>query len=371
VPPAKRFVGGTGTTSASLFSPLNGSRAQRFGAGAEVNSRHEEVDMAAPLAKNAPRKESTSTTLRGQSENRIPLIRRVQRLTPWVYLAVPLALLITFVYIPCVNLFYYSITDWDGLTPNPSIVGLYNYRQIFTNPEYFDVFKVSLYYIAGAAVQIGLALYFAMILSFNVKFKNLWKGIIFFPYLINGVAIAFIFNFFFAPGGTLDSVLKVVGYHNQYNSNGTELAHHLWLGDPHLVNISLASVSVWRYLGLNFVLFLGAIQSIPSDLYEAAELDGASRWKQFRYIIAPSIKPILSLSVLLAIAGSLSVFEVPYIMLLGANGSATFVIQTVRTAFDFHEVGQASALAVVLLLIVLAVTWLQRLLFPDREVDLT
>jgi ABC-type sugar transport systems, permease components len=194
--------------------------------------------------------------------------------------------------------------------------------------------------------------------------------VIFFPYLINGVAIAFIFNFFFAPGGTLDSVLKVIGYHNQYTSNGTVLAHHLWLGDPHLVNISLASVSVWRYLGLNFVLFLGAIQSIPSDLYEAAELDGANRWHQFRYIIAPSIKPLISLSVILAVSGSLAVFEIPYIMLLGANGSATFVIQTVNTAFTFHEVGQASALAVVLLLIVLAVTWVQRRVIPDKEVDL-
>ncbi len=303
--------------------------------------------------------------------NRTPRFRRAQRLTPWVYLAVPLALLVTFVYIPCVNLFYYSITDWDGLTPNPALVGLYNYGQIFTNPQYFDVFKVSLYYIGGAAIQICLALYFATILSFKVKFKNFWKGLIFFPYLINGVAIAFIFNFFFAPGGTLDSVLKVIGYDNQYTSNGTVLAHHLWLGDPHLVNISLASVSVWRYLGLNFVLFLGAIQSIPSERYEAAELDGANRWHQFRYIIAPSIKPLISLSVILAISGSLAVFEVPYIMLLGANGSATFVIQTVNTAFTFHEVGQASALAVVLLLIVLAVTWLQRLVVPDKEVDIS
>lgn len=323
--------------------------------------------MAASLAQNPPRTESTSAVV---PKNRTPLYRRLHRLTPWLYLAVPLALLVTFIYIPCVNLFYYSITDWDGLTPNPSIVGLYNYRQIFANPEYFDVFKVSLYYIAAAAIQIGLAMYFATILSFKVRLKNLWKGIIFFPYLINGVAIAFIFNFFFAPGGTLDSALKVVGYHNQYSSNGTLLAHHLWLGDPHLVNISLASVSVWRYMGLNFVLFLGSIQSIPSNLYEAAELDGASRWHQFRYIIAPSIKPVISLSVILAVAGSLAVFEVPYIMLLGANGSATFVIQTVNTAFTFHQVGQASALAVVLLLIVLGVTWVQRLLVPDKDVDL-
>jgi multiple sugar transport system permease protein len=326
--------------------------------------------MVANFAQRVPRARWTNA-LRQPPKPVISWFRRLRRLTPWIYLVVPLGLLTAFVYYPCVRLFYYSFTDWDGLTPHPSFVGLYNYRQIFTNPQYFDVFKVSLYYIGGAAVQIVVALYFATILSFNVRFRNFWKGVIFFPYLINGVAIAFIFNYFFAPGGTLDSVLKVIGYHNQYNSNGRLLAHHLWLGDPHLVNVSLAGVSVWRYLGLNFVLFLGAIQSIPGNLYEASEIDGATRWHQFRYIIAPGIRPLIGLSVILAVAGALAVFEVPYIMLLGANGSTTFVIRTVQTAFTFHEFGQASALAVVLLLIVLVITWVQRLLVPDKEVDLT
>ena len=197
-------------------------------------------------------------------------------------------------------------------------------------------------------------------LSFDIRFRNLFKGILFFPYLINGVAIGFVFLYFFQPGGTLDSVLHWFG-----------AGPHLWLGNPHLVNTSLAGVSVWRYMGLNFVLFLGAIQSIPPQLYEAAELDGANRWQQFRYIIAPGIKPIISLSVILAISGSLSVFEIPFIMTGGANGSETFVIQTVKLAFEFNKVGLASATAVVLLVIILLVTWLQRLLVPDERVDLS
>jgi multiple sugar transport system permease protein len=124
-------------------------------------------------------------------------------------------------------------------------------------------------------------------------------------------------------------------------------------------------------MGLNFVLFLGAIQSIPGGIYEAAELDGATRWQQFRYIIATSIKPIISLSFILAISGSLAVFEIPFIMLQGANGSATFVIQTVNEAFKFNKVGLASAMAVILLLIILVITWVQRRLVPDEEVNLT
>ena len=285
------------------------------------------------------------------------------RITPWLFMVVPLALLITFTYIPVANMFWYSFTDWNGISKVKEPVGLGNYVEFFTRPELYRVFLVSLYYLAGAVVQMVLALYFATMLSFSTVFKNLFKGILFFPYLINGVAISFVFLFFFQPGGTLDSVLGLIGI--------SEDSLPLWLGNPDLINISLAGTSVWRYMGLNFVLFLGAIQSIPAQIYEAADLDGASRWNQFRYIIAPSIKPIISLSFILAISGSLAVFEIPFIMTDGANGSTTFVIQTIKTAFNSNKVGLASAMAVILLFIVLLVTWVQRLLVPDEKVDLT
>ncbi|WP_154794926.1 carbohydrate ABC transporter permease [Occultella kanbiaonis] len=284
------------------------------------------------------------------------------RITPWLFLLTPLALLATFTYVPVGNMFLYSVTSWDGLDPALEFIGLANYVEIFTRPELFRVFYVSLYYVAASVVQMALALYFATILSFSTRFRNVFKGILFFPYLVNGVAIGFVFLYFFQPDGTLDTVLHAVGL--------GDLSRH-WLGDPDMVNISLAGTSVWRFMGLNFVLFLGAIQSIPGELYEASELDGANRWHQFRYIIAPGIKRIISLSFILAISGSLSVFEIPFIMTGGANGSTTFVIQTVEMAFTHRKVGLASAMAVVLLLIVLIVTWIQRRLIPDDEVNLT
>jgi len=281
-------------------------------------------------------------------------------LTAWLYLAAPLAFLLTFTYVPSGNLLYYSLTKWDGFSPDQQFVGADNYAQLFTRPELFQVFVVSLYYLASGVVQMALALYFATILSFNVRFRNFFKGVLFFPYLINGVAIGFVFLYFFQPGGTLDTVLGLFGVRGQ----------HLWLGDPGLVNWSLASVSIWRYVGLNFVLFLGAIQSIPGEIYEAAEIDGANRWHQFRHLILPGIRPVISLSVTLVVSGALSVFEIPYIMTAGANGSTTFVIQTIKLAFSFNKVGLASAAAVVLLAIVLLVTWVQRRIVPDEGVDL-
>jgi multiple sugar transport system permease protein len=208
----------------------------------------------------------------------------------------------------------------------------------------------------------AIALYFATILSFNTRFKNLFKGILFFPYLINGVAIGFVFLYLFQPGGTLDTALSALGLSSLTQS---------WLSDPAMVNISLAGTSVWRYTGMNFVLFLGAIQSLPGELYEAAELDGAGRWKQFWNIILPGIRRIVVLSFILAISGALSVFEIPYIMTGGANGSETFATQTVTMAFTHHKVGLASGMAIVLLILVLGVTGLQRKFFPDEKVDLS
>ncbi|KQW05634.1 ABC transporter permease [Leifsonia sp. Root4] len=283
------------------------------------------------------------------------------RLTPYLFVGLAVALLLLLTYLPAANMLWYSMTDWNGLGPIKNVVGLDNYVEVFTNPRIFSVFGVSLYYFVGAFIQMALALYFATLLSFKTRFSGFFRGVIFFPYLINGVAIGFVFLYLFQPGGTLDTVLGWFGMSEPPQ----------WLGDASIANYSLAGTSIWRYTGLNFILFLGAIQSIPGDLYEAAELDGATRWQQFKHIIFPGIRRIIGLSFILAVAGSLSVFEIPFIMTGGANGTATFVIQTLQTAFTYRSVGLASAMAVILLVIVLVVTGIQRKIFPDEKVDLT
>jgi multiple sugar transport system permease protein len=282
--------------------------------------------------------------------------KQQQKINIFFFLLVPVLLLVVFTYVPVANMFAYSFTKWDGISKTKEFVGLKNYLDVFTRPELFRVFNVSLYYFFASFVQLALALYFATILSFDVKFKNFFKGVLFFPYLINGVAVGFIFLYFFKPDGVLDSLLLLFGMVNTPQ----------WLGDRAIINYSLAAVSIWRYMGLNFVMFMGAIQSVPSEIYEASELDGANRWDQFRYIIFPSIFPIISISLLLAIRGALSVFEIPYIMTGGANGSSTFVIQTVDMAFKYQKFGLASAMAVVLLVITLLLAGVQNVVFKDQ-----
>ncbi|MBE2998954.1 sugar ABC transporter permease [Nocardiopsis sp. HNM0947] len=286
--------------------------------------------------------------------------RRSWRATPWLFLLVPLGFLVLFTYVPVTNMVWYSFTSWDGLDQTKDPVGFDNYVKIFTEPEIFSVFLVSIYYLVAALIQLALALYFATILSFRTRFRNLFKGVVFFPYLLNGVAIGLMFLYFFRPDGTLDALVALVGVNDPPH----------WLGDPSIANYALAMTSVWRFMGLNFVLFLGAIQSIPSELYEAADMDGATAWQKFRYIILPGIKQIVGLSMILAISGALSVFEIPFIMTGGANETSTFVIETINTAFTFSQVGLASAMAVVLLCIVLFISWAQRMIFPEGKSDL-
>lgn len=281
-----------------------------------------------------------------------------KRLLIVTFTIVPIFLLITFSYYPLVKMLQYSVTDWNGYSPDSNFVGLDNYKTVLTNPTYFTVFKTSLYYFVATFFQLAIALLFATILSFKVKFANFWKGILFFPYLLNGVAIGFIFLYFYKGDGTLDTLLNALGLGDQIQ---------LWLGNRSINNISLAFTSVWRYTGFNFLIFLGAIQSINPEIYEAAEMDGANRWDEFRYIIMPSVRNIIFLNIILGVSGSLSVFDIPYIMTGGSNGTTTFVIQTIDTAFKYNKVGLASAMAIILLTLVIVVTIIQRMLTREKE----
>ena len=282
--------------------------------------------------------------------------KQEQRLLVLSFTVLPVLLLLTFSYYPLVKMFQYSLSNWNGYSPNMESVGFENYKTIFTNPAYFTVFKTSLYYFIATFFQLGIALLFATILTFKVRLANLWKGILFFPYLLNGVAIGFIFLYFYKQDGTLDTVLNAIGLGDQIK---------LWLGDRSINNISLAFTSVWRYTGFNFLIFLGSIQSINPEIYEAAEIDGANNWNVFRHIILPNIKSVVFLNIILGVSGSLSVFDITYIMTGGSNGTITFVIQTIDTAFKYNKVGLASAMAIILLLIVITVTLIQKKLVKE------
>ena len=274
-----------------------------------------------------------------------------------LFLLIPLTLLFVFTYLPAINMIAYSFTDWKGYGAK-NFIGMQNYINIFSDPEIFSVLKNSLYYFVGGLIQLGLSFVFAVILNSKIKGKGFFKSLFFFPYLINGVAISLMFLFFFQPSGTLDTVLSMLGLDGMIRQ---------WLGDAHYVNFSLAFTSIWRFFGYNFIIFLGALQSISDEVLEAADLDGAGDWQKIRYIYIPSVKRIIQLNLVLNISGAISVFEIPYIMTGGANGSSTFVIETMKTAFTYNKVGKASAMAVIVMLIVAAVAAIQNIFFKEDK----
>lgn len=278
------------------------------------------------------------------------------------FMIIPLILLFVFTYFPFVKMFEFSFYRMKYVGAR-KFVGLQNYIDVFTRDDIIDAFKLSGYYLVGALIQIALALYLATILSFKVKGQNFFKGVIFFPYLISGIAIGFIFKFFYTRGFVFDTVLQWLGF---------ELENlPYWLRTQGLNNGSIAATSVWRYLGQNMVLFIGAIMSVNNDLYEAAELDGANKFQQFLHIILPSIKTIVTLNVILAITGSISAFEQPYVITMGANGTSTYFILMHEIAHTSQKVGLASAMAIVLFCIIFIVTILQQAFFKYvyRNID--
>ncbi len=270
------------------------------------------------------------------------------------FMFVPLLLLIVFTYIPFLKMVQFSFYNMKYIGKR-TFVGLANYVEVFKRPEIFKALFVSVYYMCGAVVQLALALFFATMMVFKVKGEPVFKACMFFPYLIGGIAVGFIFKFFYARGFVLDSILQGLGMDLENIP--------YWLQNTKINNISLVATSVWRYTGQNMILFLGAMMSVDTDLYEAADLDGANKWHQFRYIILPSIKSIVVLNLILSISGSLSAFEPPYVITNGTMGTGTYFVIMNRLAYENQKVGLACAMAIVLLAIIIICTVGQNLFF--------
>ena len=278
-------------------------------------------------------------------------MRGQQIIVTITFLLVPLLLLFTFTYLPFLNMIRFSFYDMKYIGPR-TFVGLQNYIDVFTRDDCFSALGLSLYYMVGSVVQMALALLFATILSFKVKGSKFFRGALYFPCLICGISVGFIFKFFFTHGFVFDTLLSWVGF------NVETLPY--WLKDESINNIVLVGCSVWKYIGQNIVLFIGAIASVDTALYEAADIDGANAWQKFRSIILPSIRTIVVLNLILSISGALSAFEMPYVTTGGGFGTSTYFVVMDKLAHTNQKVGLASAMAVILLVIIMLVTFLQK-----------
>ncbi|WP_334074311.1 MULTISPECIES: sugar ABC transporter permease [Paenibacillus] len=271
------------------------------------------------------------------------------------FLLIPVALLLLFTYYPAAKLVYFSFTNWDGYSPEKPWVGLDNYKEVFSNPDIFGVFAHNFAYFVMGLIQNVIAIYFAVILNSRLRGKNIFRLLLFLPYIMNGVAVAFMFGYVFdTTQGSLNLFLNSLGL--------TGLGETSWLGTEGLVNYSLASTGLWRFMGYNMVIYIASLQAIPSDIYEAAKIDGANAWQTFWRMTLPNMKPVIQLNLFLTVTGALEVFDLPFVLTKGgpAGASQTYVQRVVETAFAYNNYGLASAMSIILLFFVVAVVAIQQ-----------
>ncbi len=285
-------------------------------------------------------------------------MKNQQRVVTAVFLLVPIILLFTFTYLPFFKMLEFSLYDMKYIGDR-EFVGLRNYMDVFQRDDCFEALMLSLYYMVGSVVQLALALLFATILTGKTWGGKFFRGAMYFPCLIGGIAVGFIFKFFFTHGFILDTLLSFVGFDIE--------SLPYWLKDTSINNWVLVGTSIWRYMGQNMVLFIGAIASVDTTQYEAAAIDGANAWQKFIHITLPSIKTIVILNLILAVSGSLSAFEMPYVITGGGFGTSTYFVLMNNLAHTNQKVGLASAMAVVLLTIILLITGIQK--FVEKRLD--
>lgn len=264
-------------------------------------------------------------------------------------LAIPVLLLVCFVVVPAFDLIRMSFTDWDGLSASSNFIKLDNYIAMFKNPDLWQSLKNNAVYFVVHLCMIPVELAFAVLLTSKLRAAKFYKTMVFLPYIINGVAIAYAFSYFFSPvNGAFDNILEMLRL---------EMLKHSWLSDEKIVNFTLTFVSLWRFSGYHIVLFMAALQSVNQDIMEAATIDGANSWQMFRYIQTPSIALMVDFVLFDNIRGAMQVFDIPFVMTSGGPGyaSSTFTLYTINTAFKFSNFGLASTMAVALMVIIILI----------------
>ncbi len=278
------------------------------------------------------------------------------------FLFIPVALMLAFVVYPALEMVRYSLTNWDGASRSYDYIGIRNYvKVLFGSKEVWQSFKNNMIYLIVSFAFIPVEILFAVFLNNKCKSTNVFKSIYFLPYIINGVAISYVFSYFYSSAnGGLNGILEILGLEGLIQN---------WLSNKEIVNYSLSVVYIWRNFGFFIVLFISGLQTIPQEILEAAVVDGASSVQKFRYIIIPEIKRVIQIVVFMNITWCLQIFDIPFVMTSGGpgNASSTFSTYTIKTAFTFNNFGLANAMAVVLMCIIVVMLLLQSQLFKVED----
>lgn len=288
----------------------------------------------------------------------------VQTLSGWLFSTPFLVLFLTFMAVPIVATLAMSFTDFGlrNITDPFSVrfVGLHNYSGLFGDEKFVTaLFNTAYFVVVGVPLTVGSGLLAAVLLNTGVgRLRTFFRVGFYAPVVTSIVAVAVVWRFVLDPSdGLIAGLASEVGLHSPD-----------FLGSRILAMPSLIAMAVWRNLGTAMVLFLAGLQGIPTDVREAARLDGAGMWQEFRRITVPLLRPtMLYVSVMTTIA-FLNVFEEPFVMTQGGpdNSTLTLSLDMYREGFDYFHMGYASAMAYVLFTVILAITLLQLRLLKDK-----
>ncbi len=277
--------------------------------------------------------------------------RNQRLLIPYIFIAPNVVVFAVFMFVPILLAFYISLNEWT-LIGSPTFVGLGNYLDMLEDSEFLRAFyNTGVYTLGTVPTSIALGLVVALGLNRKLPGRTLLRSIFFVPVIISLVAVALIASWIFNDNyGIINAALSAVG-----------IGDVPWLSSARWAMISLIIATLWIRLGFNMVIYLAALQSIPTELYDAARVDGASGWRRFRHITWPLLGPTTFLLVIINIIYSLHVFDLIYVMTGGGPGfSTTVLVQYIyQMAFTEGQMGYASAIGVVLYLLLLIFTVFQ------------
>jgi len=280
-----------------------------------------------------------------------------------VFLAPALLIIIVFFVFPVLQSFYYSFTNFNGLSPNYSFVGFDNFRNVLTTRQstavIWNTFYLMLIYIPVLNV---LALALAVLIKDSGKrLQNLFKSVFFFPNLLALAVVGYIWRMMLNPAtGAFNQFLKSIGLDS--------LAID-WLGRADTVLPVVSLTTIWFATGFYMVIYLAGLMGIPTELYEASSIDGASRWQQFRFITIPQLAPSFTINLILTTIGILGAFDLPFIMTEGGPGFQSTTIALQIYFFNSRQMNLANgvALSVLLCIISLIITAVLFLVTSRRE----
>lgn len=276
------------------------------------------------------------------------ILTKKRNFEAFIFVVPALLILGTFVYFPLIKNIIYSFQSFTLSSTTREWVGLANYKQLFSDKIILACLKNNiLYAVISIIVQVGFGLVLAAVLEDTVfqKAAPFFRSVYFIPTVVSMTVVCLLFKFVYNPQmGLLNSFLQAVGLDNLTK---------IWLGSKKTAMYAVIVVSQWQSTGYVTMLFIVAIQKIPKDLYEAAEVDGAGKIKKFFYITVPQVKQMFFVTMILTVVGAFTVFNEPYILTGGGPGTATMVLSLhmYQTGFIKNNMGYASAIAMLIFVI--------------------